>query len=155
LSMKFRLVDKITSWTPWQDIAGVKAVSFEEYSLKEVFGDSPCLPETLLLESFLQLGNWLVMLSSDFQQMGMVARISQVRFHGRLLPGQRLRLEAKLVRKRGDGFELAGQGYVDGREIIAGAGCIAALVPLVEYQNPADLRVLFSEIWEPGAAKVA
>src|SRR5512135_1009505 len=109
--MKFRLVDKITSWTAWQGITGVKAVSFEEYSLKEAFGERPRLPDMLLLESFLQLGNWLVMLSSDFRQMGMVARISEVQFHGSLLPGQALKLDVKLVRRREDGFELAGQGH--------------------------------------------
>lgn len=148
--MKFRLVDRITSWTAWQNIAGVKAVSLEEYSLKEAFGEQPRLPEVLLLESFLQLGNWLVMLSSDFRQMGMVARISEVRFHDSLLPGQRLQLEVRLVRRREDGFELAGQGHADGRSIISGAGCVAALAPLAEYQDPEDLRVLFSEIYEPG-----
>src|SRR5512138_604499 len=134
--MKFRLVDKITSWSAWQNIAGVKAVSFEEYSLKEAFGEQPRLPEMLLLESFLQLGNWLVMLSSDFQQMGMVARISEVRFHDSLLPGQRLHLEVKLVRRRNDGVELVGQGQRDGRSVISGAGCVAGLAPLAEYQNP-------------------
>ncbi len=147
--MKFRLVDKITSWTPWQNITGVKAVSFEEYSLKEAFGEQPRLPDMLLLESFLQLGNWLVMLSSDFQQMGMLARISDVQFHDSLLPGQRLHLEVKLVRRRDDGFELAGQGQVAGRSIISGTGCVAALAPLAEFQNPEDMRVLFSEIYEP------
>jgi 3-hydroxyacyl-[acyl-carrier-protein] dehydratase len=147
--MKFRLVDKITSWTAWQNITGVKAVSFEEYSLKEAFGEPPRLPEMLLLESFLQLGNWLVMLSSDFQQRGMVARISEVQFHDSVLPGQRLELEVKVVRRRDDGFELAGQGYADGRRVISGAGCVAALGVLAEYQNPDDLRILFSEIYEP------
>ena len=133
--MKFRLVDKITSWAPWQNITGIKAVSFEEYSLKEAFGDEPRLPEMLLLESFLQLGNWLVLLSSDFQQMGMVARISEVRFHDYLLPGQRLQLEVQLIRRREDGFELAGQGQVDGRNVISGLGCLAAPVPLAEYRE--------------------
>ena len=150
--MKFRLVDKITSWTPWQNIAGVKAVSFEEYSLKEAFGEQPRLPEMLLLESFLQMGNWLVMLSSDFQQMGMLARISEVRFHDSLLPGQRLQLEVKLARRRDDGFELVGQGQVGGRSIISGTGCVAALAPLAEYQDPEDMRVLFSEIYEQAGA---
>ncbi len=153
--MKFRLVDKITSWGPWQNITGVKAVSFEEYSLKEPFGEQPKLPEMLLLESFLQLGNWLVVLSSDFKQMGMVARISEVRFHDSLLPGQRLELEVKLVRRREDGFELAGSGQIHGRSVISGAGCVAALAPLAEYQNPEDLRVLFSEIYEPARAAVS
>ncbi len=147
--MKFRLVDKITSWVPWQSITGVKAVSFEEYSLKEIFGGPPRLPEMLLLESFLQLGNWLVMLSSDFRQMGMVARISEVRFHESLLPGQRLQLEVRLVRRRNDGCEMAGHGHVDGRSVISGTGCVASLRPLAEYQDSQDLRILFSEIYEP------
>lgn len=152
--MKFRLVDKITSWAPWQNISGIKAVSFEEYSLKEAFGERPRLPEMLLLESFLQLGNWLVMLSSDFQQMGAVARISEVRFQDYLLPGQRLQLEVRVTRRREDGFELAGQGLVDGRNVISGLGCLATPVPLVEYLDPDDMRVLFSEIYDPAGAPV-
>ena len=152
--MKFRLVDKITSWAPWKSISGIKAVSFEEYSLKEAFGERPRLPEMLLLESFLQLGNWLVMLSSDFHQMGTVARISEVRFQDYLLPGQRLRLEVRVNRRREDGFELVGQGLVDGRNVISGLGCLATPVPLAEYLDPDDMRVLFSEIYEPAGASV-
>jgi len=149
--MKFRLVDKITSWSRWQHISGIKAVSFEEYSLKDAFGENPRLPEALLLESFLQLGNWLVMLSSDFQQMGMVARISEVRFHGELLPGQRLHLEARLVRRREEGFEMAGHGLVNGRIVISGLGCLAYPAALADYLDPDDMRMLFSEICEPAS----
>lgn len=153
--MKFRLLDKITSWAPWQNITGIKAVSFEEYSLKEPFGEKPRLPEMLLLESFLQLGNWLVVLSSDFQQMGMVARITEVRFHADLLPGQSLQLEVRLTRRREDGFELAGEGHVQGRRVISGSGCVASVARLAEYQSPEDVRVLFSEIYEPLGAAVS
>ncbi len=148
--MKFRLVDKITSWAPWQNITGIKAVSFEEYSLREAFGEEPRLPELLTLESLLQLGNWLIMLSSDFQQMGSVARISEVRFGDHLLPGQSLQLEVRLARRREDGFELDGEGLVQGRSVISGLGCLASPVSLAEYQDPADLRILFSEIYEAG-----
>jgi 3-hydroxyacyl-[acyl-carrier-protein] dehydratase len=147
--MKFRLVDKITSWSPYQRITGVKAVSFEEYCLKDSFGDEPRLPETLLLESFLQLGNWLILLSSDFRQTGMVARISEVQFQGFLLPGQRVRMEVVVARRREDGLELAGEGRVNGRTIIRGLGCLAVPVPSAELVDPDDLRVLFSEIYEP------
>ena len=147
--MKFRFVDKITSWSPYERITGAKAVSFEEYCLKEVFGDEPHLPETLLLESFLQLGNWLVLLSSDFNQLGMVVRISEVRFHAYLLPGQQLQMEVAVVRRHDDGFELAGEGRVNGQTIISGLGCLATPVPAAEYVNPDDLRVLFSEIYQP------
>jgi 3-hydroxymyristoyl/3-hydroxydecanoyl-(acyl carrier protein) dehydratase len=148
--MKFRFVDKITSWLPYQRITGVKVVSFEEYSLKETFGDEPRLPETLLLESFLQLGNWLLLLSSDFKETGMAVRISEVRFHGFLLPGQPLQMDVHLARRREDGYELKGEGRVNGRTIISGLGCLAVPVPAAELVDPADLRVLFSEIYEPG-----
>ncbi len=150
--MKFRLVDRIVSWERWQTIRGIKTVSFEEYSLKDTFGEPARLPETLLLESFLQLGNWLIVLSSEFQRMGLVVRISQVRFHRHLLPGQRLELEVNLVRRHQDGFELAGEGRVEGRRVISGSGCVAATAPLAEYRDPDDLRMLFSEIHEPNAS---
>lgn len=149
--MKLRLVDKITSWSPYQRIRGIKTVSFEEYCLKDSFGDEPRLPETLLLESFLQLGNWLILLSSDFKNMGVAVRISEVRFHDFLLPGRRLQMKVTVVRQREDGFELSGEGLMDGRVIISGLGCLATPVPAAEYVNPDDLRVLFSEIYEPEA----
>lgn len=146
--MKFRLVDKIVSWSPYQRIIGIKAVSFEEYCLKESFGDEPRLPETLLLESFLQLGNWLILLSSDFKETGVVVRISEVRFTGFLLPGQQLRMEVTLARRREDGFEMSGEGKVDGRTVITGLGCLAVPILASEHADPDDLRVLFSEIYE-------
>ena len=147
--MKFRLVDKIIAWAPYQRISGLKVVSFEEYCLKEAFGDQARLPETLLLESFLQLGNWLLLLSSDFNQMGMVMRISEVRFHAFLSPGQQLRMDVTVARQHEDGFELSGEGCVNGCKVISGLGCLAVPVPATTYVNPADLRVLFSEIYEP------
>ena len=102
--MKFRFVDKITSWSPYRQITGIKAVSFEEYCLKAAFCEMPRLPESLLLESFLQLGNWLILLSSDFKTMAMAVRISEVRFHEALLPGRQLRMAVSVTRQREDGY---------------------------------------------------
>jgi hypothetical protein len=85
----------------------------------------------------------------------MVVRISEVRFEGFLLPGQQLRMEVSLARRREDGFELSGEGRVDGRMIITGLGCLAVPVPAAEYADPADLRVLFSDICEPEEGVVA
>jgi len=147
--MKFRFVDRITSWQAHERITGLKAVSFEEYSLKNAFGDEPRLPEMLLLESLLQLGNWLILLSSDFQQIGSIIRIHEVRFHGALRPGRVVQMEVTMLRHHADGFELCGEGRVDGQLVISGLGCLAAPLPVADYFNPADLRVLFSEIHQP------
>jgi len=147
--MKFRFVDRITSWQPHERITGLKAVSFEEYSLKDAFGDEPRLPEMLLLESMLQLGNWLILLSTDFKQMGMIIRIHNVQFHGSLRPGEVVRMEVKMVNQNNDGYELTGEGRVDGKLVISGTGCLGAAIPIDEHFNPDDLRVLYSEIHRP------
>jgi 3-hydroxymyristoyl/3-hydroxydecanoyl-(acyl carrier protein) dehydratase len=150
--MKFRFVDKIVAWSPHSRIRGIKAVSFEEYCLKEAWGDEARLPETLLLESFLQLGNWLIMLSTDFAECGMIVRLSEVCFDGSLRPGEQVEMDLAVVQRRDDGWELSGEGRVNGRTVIRGLGCLAIPVPVADFFDPADLRVLFSEIFQPAEA---
>jgi len=147
--MKFRFVDKIIRWRPYQSITGLKAVSFEEYNLKEAFGGDAHLPESLLLESFLQLGNWLFWLSSDFAEMALVVRITSVQFHHGLMPGQTVRMEVTLERRHEHGYELAAAGTVNGQPIISGRGCLAVPVRAADFVDPESLRVLFSEIYQP------
>lgn len=147
--MKFRMVDRILAWEPRRRIRGVKTVSFEEYSLRGPFGDDPHLPETLLLESFFQLANWLIVLSSDFSEMALVVRVDQVTFDRPVLPGERLVMELVVRRWRADSVLLDGTGRVGGRQVASGTGCLATVVPLADYQDGDDLRVLYSEIHRP------
>jgi 3-hydroxymyristoyl/3-hydroxydecanoyl-(acyl carrier protein) dehydratase len=144
--MKFRLVDRIISWKPNESITGFKTVSFEEYQLKSFIDVEPHLPESLLLESVLQLGNWLVILSSDFTRMGLVAKITRVCFHDFARPGQRITLKVSLLKQNAEGFLLSGSGHTEDRCIISGLECLATTVPLPDYMDPEDLRVVFSEI---------
>jgi 3-hydroxymyristoyl/3-hydroxydecanoyl-(acyl carrier protein) dehydratase len=147
--MKFRLVDRILAWQPRQGIRGMKAASFEEYQLKEPLADEPCLPETLLVESLFQLGNWLVVLSSDFTEMGLVVRFEEIRFFDRLRPGQCVEMDVAVRSYRSDGVVLDGRATVGGRLIAEGRGCLAVPAPLADYCDPDWLRVLFSEIYRP------
>jgi 3-hydroxyacyl-[acyl-carrier-protein] dehydratase len=147
--MKFRMVDRILAWQPQTLIRGSKTVSFEEYNLRAPLAQPPCLPESLLLESFFQLGNWLIVLSSDFTQMGLIVRTEEVRFTRPLLPGERLDMELTVRRYRDDGVLFDGIGLAAGREVAVGIGCLAALAPLADFTDPDDLRVLFSEIHRP------
>lgn len=149
--MKFRMVDRICSWEPRRSIRGIKVVSFEEYGLRAPFGDDPCLPETLLMEGLFQLGNWLIMLSSEFSRMGLLARWEEMRFADRLRPGESLRMEVDVASYRNDGVQFNGCALVGDRVIGVGRGCLATLVNLEDYQDPADLRVLCSEIYRPDA----
>ena len=147
--MKFRMVDRILAWDARRSIAGVKALSFEEYSLRSAWGDPAALPESLLMECLFQLGNWLIVLSSDFTRMGLLVRVEEVCFHEALRPGQSLRMDVEVTSYRGDGIAFNGVATAAGREIAAGRGCLATPVALDAFQNPADLKVLFSEIYRP------
>ena len=153
--MKFRMVDRILDWQPRRSITGVKAVSFEEYSLRSPWGGQAALPESLLMESLFQLGNWLIVLSSDFTQMGLLVRLEEIRFHEPLGPGQSLRMDIEVVSYRNDGVAFNGVATVAGRPIASGKGCLATPVDLADFHNPSDLKVLFSEICRPLAEENA
>ena len=147
--MKFRMVDRITGFQPRESIRGVKTVSFEEYQLKAPLRDEPCLPESLLMESVFQLGNWLIMLSSDFSQMGLLVRVQQVQFHGLVRPGRSVEMDVRVKRYRDDGVLFDGQARIGNDVVAVGNGCLATCVPLCEYRDPSDVKVLFSEIYRP------
>jgi 3-hydroxyacyl-[acyl-carrier-protein] dehydratase len=149
--MKFRLVDRILQWEPRRSIAGVKAGSFEEYCLKEPWAGPAALPESLIMESLFQLGNWLIILSSDFTRMGLLVRLEEVRFRAPLLPGQCLRMDVEVTRYRDDGVLFNGIATcaADGQVIAAGRGCLASPAPLAGFHNQDALRVLYSEIHRP------
>lgn len=147
--MKFRMVDRIVEFTRQSSIRGTKTISFEEYALKSAFADQPCLPESLIMESLFQLGSWLIIVTSDFSQMGLVIRTNEVQFQQSPGPGQTMFMEVNARRYRDDGILFDGRALVDRQVIAYGNGCLARPVELAKYQNPDDLRVLFSEIYRP------
>jgi 3-hydroxymyristoyl/3-hydroxydecanoyl-(acyl carrier protein) dehydratase len=153
--VKLRMVDRIVHWEPRRVIRGIKAVSFEEYQLRDALGDEAVLPESLVMDAMLQLGNWLAMLSTDYAKLAIGVQWDEVRFFRRLRPGQRLHVEIVIQAWRDDSFILDGSA-TDGRDLLAAARrCVAALVPLADYHDPNDLRVLFSEIYGCEASSLA
>ena len=147
--MKFRMVDRIVSYEPKRRILGIKTVSFEEYSLRSPLSYEERLPESLLMESLFQLGNWLIILSSDYTQMGLVIRTGVMRFLEPLRPGEQMVIEAVVRSYRSDGVVFDGTARVGERCIADGQRCLAVPVPLEQYCSPDDLKVLFSEIHRP------
>ena len=150
--MKFRMVDRISAWEPRQVIHGIKAVSFEEYELREPLGYEPYLPESLILESLFQLANWLVILSTDYEQMCIGAQWDEVRFFDTLRPGSRMVMKVAVSGWRDDSVIVNGTVSNGRKTVVTVRRCLAAFVPLADYYDPDDLRVLFSEIHRPDAA---
>lgn len=153
--MKFRMVDQIVAWEKDRGIRGVKAVSFEEYTLKTPLGDPERLPESLVLESACQLASWLMVLSSDFIQMGQMIGIEQAEFTDALRPGERLDLTVRVRGMDDESILLDGVGHARTRQIVRIDGLRMSRLPLAGYQDANDLRVLCSEIYRPGPGELA
>ena len=147
--MKFRMVDRITDWQSRRSIRGVKSVSFEEYSLGVPFGDEPALPQSLLLEAMFQLGNWLIVLSSDFMRTGLLVRTQKVQFLDVLRPGERMLMAIDVRSYRDDGVLFDGRATAGERLLAVGTGCLATPSELARYFDPDYLRALFEQIHKP------
>jgi len=145
--MKFRLVDSILTYEPKKSICGIKAVSFEEYQLKQAFSAAPALPESLLLESLFQLGNWLIMISSNFTETALVVQTRRVEFYSQLRPGEHVILDIHVQSYAADSIQFDGQASSASRHVASCTCCQVRPVAIEQYYNPSDMRVLFSEIY--------
>ena len=144
--MKFRMVDKILQWQSGRELYGVKTVSFEEYQLKAPFGGDAHLPESLLLECLIQSCNWLIVLSSNFERIGIIKEYETVRFLGQFRPGQTLSIEVQTKRYDDQFAVFDVQGRIATEPIVQVDACMFEPVSLAEYCDPVDLRVLYAEI---------
>ena len=81
--------------------------------------------------------------------MALVTRFEEIRFDDALRPGESVTMDVTVRRYRDDGIVFDGVGMCGDRRVVSSHGCLAVPVPLAEYHDPADLRVLFAEIHRP------
>jgi 3-hydroxymyristoyl/3-hydroxydecanoyl-(acyl carrier protein) dehydratase len=144
--MRWRFVDRVTAFEPWQHIAGRKAVSLEEYKLLEPLGREGVLPESLVMECCVELGRWLIAASTEFKQTCVLGGIDRFEFQAEAGMGAVLEVETRLeggagaVPLRADCRVTAG-----GREV-AGGKITLGLVPLAEGFDPDFTASMWSEL---------
>jgi hypothetical protein len=146
--MRWRFVDRITAFEPWARIAGRKAASLEEYSLLERFGRPVEIPETLILESAVQLAAWLVVKSSGGLQTALLDEVSGLRFAGRVGAGGVIETVARVERRDVDRLAVAWESRRDGRPVCDGRMTLA-LVPFPALCDPERIDPLWRELYAP------
>ena len=149
--MRHLLVDKILSWSPQQRIRGVKAVSFEEYSIRQPLGYEPALPESLAAGAILELGNWLTILSSDYTQLAWVLEIEQCTLTHSPGPGDHMLIEVQMHQEDHEHVSFTGTASIGGHEAIRIDNWRCQMLPLHEHCDADDLRALYGQIGEGGA----
>lgn len=146
--MRWQFVDCVDRYRPWSRIEGRKTVSFEEYSLLDVFGRSGVLPPALALESLVQLAGWFVAASSDFATGCLLCDAEGLTFARSAGRGAVLVLSAQVSVRDGDRVRLEVRA-AEACECVCTGELLLNLVPLQELHDPEEARALWQALYRP------
>jgi beta-hydroxyacyl-ACP dehydratase FabZ len=111
----FLLVDRIRELDPDRRIVGIKNVSINEPFFQGHFPGRPVMPGVLILEALAQVGGVLA-----FKSLGSVGRpvvyltgIDGAKFRKPVVPGDILRLEVDVIKKRPPFWKMQGKAFVE------------------------------------------
>ena len=121
------MVDRVLSFQTGKSAIGIKNLSYNEQFFQGHFPQEPVMPGVLQMEALAQLGAWLVLQETSTEnQIGFFASIDEAKFRRPVLPGDQLKLEVEVVRKRRNFVKLAGKAYVG--DSLASEGILSIMI---------------------------
>ena len=111
----FLLVDRVQELEPDRRIVGIKNVTINEPFFQGHFPGRPVMPGVLIIEAMAQVGGLLA-----FKSMGTVAKpmvyltgLDNAKFRRPVVPGDQIRFEVEVVKKRAPFWKMQGKAFVD------------------------------------------
>jgi beta-hydroxyacyl-ACP dehydratase FabZ len=114
----FLLVDRIIELDA-EKIVGIKNVTANEPFFNGHFPDFPVMPGVLIVEAMAQTAGVLVLKSIPDRHSKLVFLVSVdgARFRRPVVPGDQLRIEMSVIRRKGSVAKMAGKAMVDGKVV--------------------------------------
>ncbi len=111
----FLLVDRIVELEPLR-IVGIKNVTANEPFFNGHFPEFPVMPGVLIVEAMAQTAGVLVLKSIPDRDTRLVLLVSvdAAKFRRPVVPGDQLRIEMTVLRRKGSVAKMAGRVTVDG-----------------------------------------
>lgn len=130
----FLLVDRIQELAPDRRIVGLKNVTINEPFFQGHFPGRPVMPGVLILEAMSQVGAILALRSMGHAMRPVVylTGIDGAKFRKPVVPGDRLRFEIDVVKKRAPFWKMQGKAFVE-EELV----CEAEVTAMVTEEKDA------------------
>src|ERR1700724_93811 len=130
----FLLVDRIVEMEA-DRIVGIKSVTANEPFFQGHFPDFPVMPGVLIVEAMAQAAGVLVLKNMEdrHNKLVLLVAIENARFRRPVVPGDTLRLEMKVIKRKASVAKMAGLATVDGL-VVAEAEMMCKLADKEEKQ---------------------
>lgn len=115
----FLLIDYVEDYVPGEYAVAYKCVSFREEFFRGHFPQEPVMPGVLTIEALAQTG--AVAILSKEENKGKIAYfgvINNCKFKGKIVPGDKVRLETKIIKSKGPVGVGEAIASVDGKVVV-------------------------------------
>ena len=115
----FLLVDCIEELEPGVKAVGYKSVTYDEPYFRGHFPQEPVMPGVLAVEALAQVGAVAILSLEDNKgKTAYFGGINKCRFKGKIVPGDKVKLETKIVKRKGPMGVGEATAYVDGKVVV-------------------------------------
>ena len=98
----FLMIDEVEEYVPGESATAYKNVSEDEYYFKGHFPGNPIMPGVLIVESLAQTGAVAILsMEENKGKNALFGGIDKIRFKKQVVPGDRLKLEVKIIKRKG------------------------------------------------------
>ena len=98
----FLMIDEVESYVPGESAVAYKNVDINEWYFKGHFPGNPIMPGVLIAESMAQTGAVAILgMEENKGKNAVFGGIDKMKFKKMVVPGDRLKLEVKIIKRKG------------------------------------------------------